>query len=574
MDNHERDLLYAQQIEQLYALAPVGIIASLVNGSILTAIQWNVISHGLLLTWLSALIGLNGAWILLWYQFRNASGHPQDSHRWGRRFLGGTLASGVLWGTTGAILFPETSIPHQIFLAFVLGGMIAGATAVYASLQGAFLAYALPTMTPLLVRFFVLDDEQHMAMGAMSLLFMAMMFVTLRRNHTVTMASMTLSLELGKSNQSLQSEVHERKQAEVALRESQEQLHSVVQSTDEGIISLNSEGKVMLWNTGAEALFGFSMEEMKGQTLECIIPERFRQAHQQGILRASRAGKKTVVGEMFELMGLRRDGSEFPLELSLGYWHKHGEIFFTGIVRDITARKKTERALHCRERELEQSQEELRALGAQLISAQEDERRRLSRELHDDMNQRLAMVALEIDSVQRSLPESDPMQKTLHHLNDQVSALSDSVLHLAYQLHPSILDDLGLVVALKSSIKEFSQWENIAVTFQPRDVPHILPQDIASCVYRVTQECLRNVAKHAEASQVFVEVVGLEAGLQLVITDNGKGFIPEAVRLGTHGLGLIGMKERIRVVQGTFEVKSSKGKGTTITAWMPLSSRT
>lgn len=574
LDNHERDLLYAQQIEQLYALAPVGIIASLVNGSILTAIQWNVISHGLLLTWLSALIGLNGAWILLWYQFRNASGHPQDSHRWGRRFLGGTLASGVLWGTTGAILFPETSIPHQIFLAFVLGGMIAGATAVYASLQGAFLAYALPTMTPLLVRFFVLDDEQHMAMGAMSLLFMAMMFVTLRRNHTVTMASMTLSLELGKSNQSLQSEVHERKQAEVALRESQEQLHSVVQSTDEGIISLNSEGKVMLWNTGAEALFGFSMEEMKGQTLECIIPERFRQAHQQGILRASRAGKKTVVGEMFELMGLRRDGSEFPLELSLGYWHKHGEIFFTGIVRDITARKKTERALHCRERELEQSQEELRALGAQLISAQEDERRRLSRELHDDMNQRLAMVALEIDSVQRSLPESDPMQKTLHHLNDQVSALSDSVLHLAYQLHPSILDDLGLVVALKSSIKEFSQWENIAVTFQPRDVPHILPQDIASCVYRVTQECLRNVAKHAEASQVFVEVVGLEAGLQLVITDNGKGFIPEAVRLGTHGLGLIGMKERIRVVQGTFEVKSSKGKGTTITAWMPLSSRT
>ncbi len=352
--------------------------------------------------------------------------------------------------------------------------MIAGATAVYAPLQGAFLAYALPAITPLIVQFFLLNEERHMAMGGMCLLFLTMMFVTLRRNHTVTMASMTLNLELGKSNQALQREISQREQAEVALRESREQLHSIVQSTDEGIISLNSQGKVMLWNTGAEALFGFSMEEMKGQTLECIIPERFRQAHQQGILRASRAGRKTVVGEMFELMGLRRDGSEFPLELSLGYWHKHGEIFFTGIVRDITARRKTERALHCRERELEQSQEELRALGAQLISAQEDERRRLSRELHDDMNQRLAMVALEIDSVQRSLPESDPMQKTLHHLNDQVSALSDSVLHLAYQLHPSILDDLGLVVALKSSIKEFSQWENIAVTFQPRDVPQLL----------------------------------------------------------------------------------------------------
>ncbi len=574
MNEHERDLLYAQQVEQLYALAPVGIIASLVNGSILTFIQWNVISHGMLLTWLSGLIALNGAWILLWYRFRNASRNPLDSHRWSRRFLGGTLASGILWGATGAMLFPDSSIPHQIFLAFVLGGMIAGATAVYASLQGAFLAYALPTITPLLVRLFVLDDEHHMAMGAMSLLFVAMMFVTLRRNHTVTIASMTLSLELGKSNQSLQSEIHERTQAEVALRESQEQLHSVVQSTDEGIISLNSQGKVILWNTGAESLFGFTMKEMQGQTLERIIPERFRRAHQQGISRASQAGGKTVEGEMFELMGLRRDGSEFPLELSLGYWHKRGEIFFTGIVRDITVRRETEQALHRRERELEQSQDELRALGAQLISAQEDERRRLSRELHDDMNQRLAVVALEIQSIQNTLPESDPMQKTLQHLNDQVSSLSDNVRHLAYQLHPSILDDLGLVVALQSSIKEFSQWESIPVTFQPRDVPQALPQDISSCVYRVTQECLRNVAKHAQASQVSVEVRGLEEGLQLVITDNGKGFNPEAVRPGTQGLGLIGMKERIRVVQGTFDVKASKGKGTTITAWIPLSPRT
>ncbi|MDT3779112.1 PAS domain S-box protein [Nitrospira sp. MA-1] len=574
MDEYERDLLYAKQVEQLYALAPVGIIASLVNGSILTFIQWNVIAHGILLTWFSCLIVLNGAWSLLWYQFRQASQNTQDSHRWGRRFLGGTFASGLLWGTTGVILFPENSIPHQVFLAFVLGGMIAGATAVYAALEGAFLAYTLPTSIPLLVRFFVLNEEQQMAMGAMGLLFVAMMFVTLRRNHTVTMASMTLSLELSKSNHSLQSEVLERKQAEVALRESQEQLHSVVQSTDEGIISLNSQGKVMLWNAGAESLFGFSMKEMYGQTLERIIPERFRLAHHHGIARASRAGGKTVEGEMFELKGLRRDGSEFPLELSLGYWHKHGEAFFTGIVRDITARKEAEQALHRRERELEHSQEELRALGAQLISAQEDERRRLSRELHDDMNQRLAVVALEIQSIQNTLPESNAMQKTLQHLNDQVSSLSDSVRHLAYQLHPSILDDLGLVVALQSSIREFSQWENISVTFRPRDVPHALPQDIASCVYRLTQECLRNVAKHADATRVLVEVMGLEAGLQLVITDNGKGFIPEAVRPGSQGLGLIGMKERIRVVQGTFKVKASKGKGTMITAWIPLSSET
>ena len=574
MEEKDRELLYAQQVEQLYSLAPIGIIASLVNGTILTYIQWTVVSHNVLLAWLSALVLLNGLWSVLCYQFRNASRRPLDSYFWSRKFIGGTLASGVLWGATGVVLFPESSISHQIFLAFVLGGMIAGAAAVYAALQGAFLAYSLPTITPLLVRFFVLGDEFHVAMGSMSLLFVSLMFVTLRRNHTVTMSSMTLSLQLVKSNQLLQGEIRERQQTEVALRDSQEQLHSVVQSTDEGIISLNAKGEVILWNKGAEILFGFSKDEMQGQTLDRIVPERFRLAYQAGIKRASQAGGKTVEGEMFELMGLRRDGSEFPLELSLGYWHKNGEIFFTGIVRDITARKQAENVLRQREWELQQSQEELRALGAQLISAQEDERRRLSRELHDDMNQRLAMVAIHIQSVQGCLPESDPMQETLRQLHEEVASLSDNVRRLAYQLHPSILDDLGLVVALQSFIKDFSKWEHISVTFQPQDVPGILPQDVALCVYRVIQECLRNVAKHAQADYVFVEVLGLEAGLQLVIKDNGKGFTPEAVRSGTHGLGLIGMKERIRVVQGTFQVQASKGKGTTITGWIPLSSTT
>jgi signal transduction histidine kinase len=311
---------------------------------------------------------------------------------------------------------------------------------------------------------------------------------------------------------------------------------------------------------------------MQGQTLERIIPEEFRQAHQAGIKRAAEAGKKTVKGEMFELTGLRRDGSKFPLELSLGYWHKNGNIFFTGIVRDVTARKQSEQTLQHREWELEQSQKELRALGAQLISVQEDERRRLSHELHDDMNQRLAVVALQIQSIQGKLPESDPMQEILQRLNEQVSSLSDNVRHLAYQLHPSILDDLGLVVALQSFLEDFSKWENISVTFEPRDVPLSLSPQIALCVYRVTQECLRNVAKHAQASQVSVEVIGLEAALQLIVKDNGKGFMPEAVRRGIRGLGLIGMKERIRVLQGTFDVEASTGKGTTITAWIPLTS--
>ena len=131
-----------------------------------------------------------------------------------------------------------------------------------------------------------------MAMGGMCLLFVSLMFVTLRHNHTVTLASMSLSLQLVKSNQLLQGEISERQQAEVALRDSQEQLHSVVQSIDEGIISLSAQGEVILWNKGAEILFGFSKDEMQGQTLDRIMPERFRLAYQAGIKRASQAGGK------------------------------------------------------------------------------------------------------------------------------------------------------------------------------------------------------------------------------------------------------------------------------------------
>jgi signal transduction histidine kinase len=212
----------------------------------------------------------------------------------------------------------------------------------------------------------------------------------------------------------------------------------------------------------------------------------------------------------------------------------------------------------------------LQALGGQLLSAQENERRRISRELHDDMNQRLAVLALNIQSAQKGLGTSSSMYRTLHKLYDGVSSLSDDVRHLAYQLHPSILDDLGLEVALRSFIDDFSKWEGIPVVFISTDIPVSLPQEIASCLYRLTQECLRNVSRHAQATQVDVGLTGEVGGLRLSIKDNGKGFKVETTRLTKLGLGLIGMQERVRVVQGTCEVKSALGQGTEITVWVPI----
>ncbi|MDH5773760.1 MAG: sensor histidine kinase [Nitrospirota bacterium] len=194
---------------------------------------------------------------------------------------------------------------------------------------------------------------------------------------------------------------------------------------------------------------------------------------------------------------------------------------------------------------------------------------RISRELHDDMNQRLAVLALTIQSVQKELGQSTPTYQALQKLYDAVSLLSDDVRRLAYQLHPSILDDLGLEVALQAFISDFSKWEGIPVSFVATDVPFSVAQEIASCLYRVTQECLRNVTKHAQATQVDVKLIGKDDALTLSISDNGKGFTVETMLGGKHGLGLISMQERVRAVQGTYNLRSAPGQGTEIIVWVP-----
>jgi signal transduction histidine kinase len=220
--------------------------------------------------------------------------------------------------------------------------------------------------------------------------------------------------------------------------------------------------------------------------------------------------------------------------------------------------------------ELQQSQTELQALGGQLLSAQEEERRRISRELHDDMNQRLAVLALNIQAAQQRLVESDQMFNTLQNLYDQVSSLSDDVRHLAYQLHPSMLDDLGLKVALQSFVNDFTKWEGIRVTFTSTPVPRSLPQAVASCLYRITQESLRNVASHAHASAVDLTLTFQKDAIKLCLKDNGRGFNVHAMPTGEKGLGLIGMQERIRLIHGTLTVESQPGEGTEICAFIPL----
>ena len=212
-------------------------------------------------------------------------------------------------------------------------------------------------------------------------------------------------------------------------------------------------------------------------------------------------------------------------------------------------------------------------LTGKLISAQEEERRRLARELHDDLTQRLAMLAIDAGTVEKQLHSvSPPACEQLHKMREQITQLSRDVHDISRRLHPAILEDLGLVEAIRSQCNAFEDHEEIPVDFTAENVPDEICGDVAFCYYRITQESLRNIAKHAQAERVRVSLLGNGGDLKLAIEDKGIGFDPQQQKEPL-GLGLASMAERVRLVQGTLNVHSEPGQGTRIQVRAPLTGR-
>jgi len=203
-----------------------------------------------------------------------------------------------------------------------------------------------------------------------------------------------------------------------------------------------------------------------------------------------------------------------------------------------------------------------------LVRAQEEEHRRIARELHDDLTQRLAVLAIDVGKIEQSPGCPSDIGKRACSIREELAALSESVHSLSRQLHPSILDDLGLVDALRSECLSLDRRDGIAVEYTAEHVPTDLPRHVALCVYRVAQEALRNVARHARSSRAFVRLVADGRELVLRVRDRGIGF-----EVGTHkktGLGLESMRERARLIHARMAVRSRPGKGTQITMRVPL----
>jgi signal transduction histidine kinase len=216
------------------------------------------------------------------------------------------------------------------------------------------------------------------------------------------------------------------------------------------------------------------------------------------------------------------------------------------------------------------SERTLRLLSAQRISAQEEDRRQLARELHDDVNQRLALLSIELDQL-REDPQAWPLKARLQQLSAKTASLSTDVHTLARELRPSKLDHLGLVPAAQDLCREIGIRHEIQVDLESKDVPEGLTGDTAICLYRLLQEALQNVVKHSRALQVRVVLEGKDNRIDMKVFDNGAGFTPgELDDDKGFGLGLAGMRERVAVLEGMVVVRSAPGAGTKVYVSVPL----
>ena len=259
--------------------------------------------------------------------------------------------------------------------------------------------------------------------------------------------------------------------------------------------------------------------------------------------------------------------------------HPEREPFLLLTFEDITVQKEVERLLKAEgerladqvestTKELDRSQHELRALTGGLITAQEEERRRVARELHDDIGQRLAKLDLDGSTIEEQM-EADPSsaKERLRQLRSDLETLAGEVRRVSHRLHPSMLEDLGLQTALRSLVEEFGERERMITTFSEQEVPDAIPLDVSTGLYRISQEALRNVTKHAGRTHIKVNLRGVAGGIELQILDAGLGFDPSDKH---SGLGLISMEERARLIGGRLRVQSALGKGTDITVNVPL----
>jgi PAS domain S-box-containing protein len=357
-------------------------------------------------------------------------------------------------------------------------------------------------------------------------------------------------------------DITEKKRAEDALRERERELALLFDNSPDVILRLDRNLRNLYINATWEAVTGVRREKAIGKTSrELGLPQAVVELQERVIRRVLRTKRPVTVEFSYP-------SPTGPVDHEVRHIPEFGpdgrirSVLLIG--RDITDQRRLLKLA-------ESNAEDIRALSARLINAQEEERRRVARDIHDSLCQHLGTLAAELGGIAAELPSSSPAGERVRLAQARAISAAQEAHHLAYQLHPAILDDLGLEAALQLLCDEFARYCDIEVRFRVRSKPGAIRQNVASCVYRIAQEALSNVAKHAHARHVFVR---LTTGLQvsLLIRDDGVGFDQAAMQRAGQ-LGLSSMQERARIVGGKLSIRAKIGRGVRVELIVPQSGK-
>lgn len=339
----------------------------------------------------------------------------------------------------------------------------------------------------------------------------------------------------------------ERIRTEQALRESEAKARAIVETTVDGVITIDEQGHIESFNEAAASIFGYDAEEVIGKNVKVLMPSPYREEH-DGYMRSYReTGRRKIIGIGREVTGRRKDGSTFPMDLAVSEVQLGDRRIFTGIVRDITERRRLEK---------------------EILDVTEQERRRIGQDLHDGLGQMLTGIGLLSQNLTRQLEQREVSEaEDAAEITDLLKEADQYARDLARGLTPVDLEASGLVTALERLVANAERLFDIECALHEVGSALVHDGTTATHMYRIAQEAVSNAVRHGKADRIKISLASGAEQIRLRIRDDGVGF-PEDGSDGP-GMGVNIMSYRARIIGGTLDISSSPGEGTTVTFTLP-----
>ena len=357
-------------------------------------------------------------------------------------------------------------------------------------------------------------------------------------------------------------DITERRRTEEAMRKSEQRFRDLLESAPDAMVIVDEGGRIQLVNARTEDLFGYGREELLGESVDRLLPDRMRSLHPRHRADYAADPSPRPMGAGLELFGKRRNGTEFPVDISLSPLRTEEGLLVVAAVRDASERKVAERQLA---QTVELAERE--RLFAHVVRVQEEERLRIASDIHDDTVQAMTAASLRLQQLRRHMTVERDLE-LLAKLEQAVQESIERLRRLMFDLRPPALDRAGLAAALCDLLDRLEEETALSCSLH-NDLLIEPPVNVRISLYRIAQEALTNIRKHAQAKHVEVALSRQELGSLVRIGDDGMGYVPaEAVERPGH-LGLVSMRERARVAGGWLKLESRPGVGTTVTFWVP-----